>query len=292
MIEHISVMMEQVLDGLSIKADGVYWDGTFGGGGHSSKILEALSEQGRLIGSDRDLTAMARSERFAGDARFTFLRGAISKVVDEIPEGIDGFLWDLGVSTMQIKDPERGFAFMADGPLDMRMDTADGETAADLVNSLPEKELADLIYKYGEERLSRRIARLVVLERKEKRIEDTATLADICRRAYPRKRHRIDPATRTFQALRIAVNGELDEIESSIPKALAKLAPGGRAVIISFHSLEDRIVKHTFREFAKTGPFQILTKKPLIPTDEETHANPAARSAKLRVLARTGGDES
>lgn len=285
MTEHVPVMMKEVLEGLKVNPDGLYWDGTFGRGGHSGEILALLGPHGKLIATDRDETA----EQAAGeidDSRFEFRRGSLSDVIDEMPQPLTGLLWDLGCSTPQLKDAERGFSFKEDGPLDMRMDQSQTLTAADIVNETPETELANLIYEFGEERLSRRIARWIVERRQESPIEDTQTLANICRRAYPKKYHRIDPATRTFQALRIVVNDELGQIRDILPKALDLLGPGGRAVIISFHSLEDRIVKHQFRDLSKGGGFRLITKKPLVPNEEESRGNPAARSSKLRIIER------
>lgn len=285
-VQHIPVLLHQTLEGLAIKPDGRYWDGTFGGGGHSGEILARLEGDGRLTATDRDAVAEERAKQFATDARFTFQRGTILEMTEQLEGPWDGFLWDLGTSMMQLKDPERGFSFKDDGPLDMRMDRRHGTTAADLVNEMREEDLADLIYKYGEDRLSRRIAWQIVQARRHERIETTLALAECCRRAYPKKHHRIDPATRTFQALRIAVNEELDQVSEPLPKAVAKLAVGGRAAIISFHSLEDRIVKHCFRELAANGPYRIHTKKPLVADEQEARENPASRSAKLRVLER------
>ena len=291
-MHHIPVMQTQVVEGLQINPQGTYWDGTFGQGGHSALILEGLGPDGHIYGSDRDEAGREASARFSEEPRFRFLRGTLAEVLGELPAPLDGFLWDLGCSTGQLKQAERGFSFNEDGPLDMRMDTSQELTAADLVNGSSEKELADLIYKYGEERLSRRIAARVVVARREAPITTTAALAEICRRSYPRKHHRIHPATRTFQALRIAVNDELGQIETTLPLALERLAGGGRAVVISFHSLEDRIVKHTFRAFALAGGFRLITKKPLVADEGERQSNPASRSAKLRVIERfRGGDE-
>lgn len=286
-MKHIPVLMEQVLWGLQVKAQGTYWDGTFGNGGHSAAILAALGPEGRLFASDRDALAQAFAEkRFGEEGRFTFLAGSLEDVIDRIPNGLSGLLWDLGVSTDQLVTADRGFSFRLDGPLDMRMDAEQPLSAATLVNETPEKELADLIYKYGEERFSRRIAARIVDLRKQGPIETTGALAEVCRRVYPKKRHRIDPATRTFQALRIVVNDELGQLERTLPLAVDKLAPGGRAVVISFHSLEDRIVKHFFRGLQREGQYEVLTKRPLIADEAEAQANPAARSAKLRVIQR------
>jgi len=197
---------------------------------------------------------------------------------------------DLGISMYHFSASHRGFSFRADEPLDMRLSDTLERSAADLVNELPEDELADLIYRYGEERLSRRIAARISEQRSTSPIETTKELADAIWKSVPASyRHgRLHPATRTFQALRIAVNGELDRVERVIPLVLGRLAIGGRLGIISFHSLEDRIVKHRFRELAVTGPYEVLTRKPIVPSEDEVRANPAARSAKFRVIARTG----
>ncbi len=281
---HVPVMLNEVLEGLNLQPQGLYWDGTFGRGGHSREVLARLGEGGRLIASDRDAAAAAEAATIA-DGRLRFIHGDLEEVVDEV-EGLAGFLWDLGCSTPQLKDPARGFSFAESGPLDMRMDQAQETSAATIVNEYREKDLADLIYKYGEERLSRRIAARIVQQRSSAPITDTLVLAEICKYAYPRKYHRIHPATRTFQALRIATNDELGQLERALPRALARLAPGGRAVVISFHSLEDRLVKHLFRDLALRGDYRLITKKPLTADDDEVARNPASRSAKLRILER------
>lgn len=300
-MKHFPVMMQEVLEGLGLhdasqdawRRDGVFWDGTFGQGGHSSAILECLSANGRLFSTDRDGVAQEFAQaKLSQEPRFTFIRSTLSEAVDQVPDQLTGVLWDLGVSTTQLKDAARGFSFQEAAPLDMRMDQSQPTTAADLVNTMEEKALADLIYKYGEERFSRRIAARVVAKRREAPIEDTLTLAELCKFSYPRKHHRIHPATRTFQALRIAVNDELGEIEQSLPRMLTKLAPGGRAVIIAFHSLEDRIVKHLFRDLAKAGEFELITKKPRVPSEAEISENPASRSSKLRILQRSIGEDA
>jgi len=283
--EHIPVMVREVFEGLCVRKDGIYWDGTFGRGGHSEKVLSLLSDCGALFASDRDVEASVSAKRFEADSRFTFFSASMTEALTLIPDKLDGFLLDLGVSTPQLKTAERGFSFTDDGPLDMRMDQTQSVKASDLVNGMNEKELADLIFKYGEERLSRRIAHGVVEHRQDAPIMTTAALEEICFKAYPRKRHhRIHPATRTFQALRIAVNNELEQIEKTLPIVLEKLKPGGRGVVMSFHSLEDRIVKHTFRDLSKSGGYQVITKKPLRPSEEEVRDNPASRSTKLRVI--------
>ncbi|PIE89657.1 MAG: 16S rRNA (cytosine(1402)-N(4))-methyltransferase [Acidobacteria bacterium] len=284
-VEHIPVMVREVFEGLHIRKNGTYWDGTFGRGGHSEKLLSLLSDSGALFASDRDAAALAAASRFEVDSRFTFFHSSLVEALALVPKDLDGFLWDLGVSTPQLKDSARGFSFAESGPLDMRMDQRQSVKAADLVNGLNERELADLIYQYGEERFSRRIARAIIEKRRQAPIETTEELEDICFKAYPfKKKHRIHPATRTFQAFRIAVNGELDQLEKALPLALNKLKPGGRGVVMSFHSLEDRIVKHTFRQFDRNGTHRVITKKPLRPSEEELVQNPASRSTKLRVI--------
>ncbi len=264
-------------------------DGTVGLGGHASAVLRATAPDGRLRGFDRDGETLARArERLAPFAERARLEQADYR---DIParlgeERADGILLDLGISSVQLDDPGRGFSFLADGPLDMRMDRSGGETAADLVNELPEKELADVIYEYGEERASRRIARAIVRSRERAPIRTTAALAEIVRRAAPPSRRRgFHPATRTFQALRIRVNRELDGLDGALENLARCLAPGGRMAVIAFHSLEDRVAKTSFRTLARQG-YTILTKKPLRPGEDETRANPRARSARLRAIAR------
>jgi 16S rRNA (cytosine1402-N4)-methyltransferase len=264
-------------------------DGTVGLGGHAAAVLRATAPDGRLRGFDRDGETLTRArERLAPFGDRAVLEQADFR---EIPERLgeeraDGVLLDLGLSSAQLADPERGFSFQADGPLDMRMDRGRGESAADLVNELPEKELADLIYAYGEERASRPIARAIVRVREKAPIRTTAELAEIVRRAAPRGRRRgFHPATRTFQALRIRVNGELDALGEALEQIAGCLAPTGRLAVIAFHSLEDRVSKTTFRALAGNG-YVAVTKKPVRPTDAEARANPRARSARLRVLAR------
>lgn len=271
-------------------------DGTVGHGGHAEALLEGMGASGTLVGIDRDAEALAvcrqRLARF-GD-RVILIKGMFVDVRDHLGgAGIsetDGVLLDLGVSSRQLDDPKRGFSFQSDGPLDMRMDQSSGETAADLVNRLPEAELADLIYQYGEERFSRRIARAIVQFRADRSFQTTQELVTVIKGAVPSSyRHgRIHCATRTFQALRIAVNREIETLEPAIRAAVDVLSPGGRLAVISFHSLEDRIVKHTFRAMSQQSDARlaVLTKKPQIPSEEECRANPRARSAKLRVAER------
>jgi 16S rRNA (cytosine1402-N4)-methyltransferase len=270
-----------------------------GQGGHAELILEHSGPGGVLIGIDRDPEAIAatgaRLGRFASrmrlvHANFSALKQHLrSAGVSEV----DGVIFDLGVSSAQLDRPERGMSFLVDGPLDMRMDPGSGRTAAELVNQIRERELADLIYRYGEERYSHRIARAIVQARKTHPLRTTFDLVSIIKGAVPAiyRRGRIHCATRTFQALRIAVNQELDVIEGALRDAAAALAPGGRLCVISFHSLEDRIVKQTFRALAR-GPeacLSVLTKKPQVPSEEECRQNPRARSAKLRVAERLPG---
>jgi 16S rRNA (cytosine1402-N4)-methyltransferase len=290
---HIPVMPVEVLAHLRPEQGGLFVDCTVGLGGHSRALLEAGAS--RIIGFDRDLDALARArETLApwGD-RVELVHAdyrAISDVLDSKQiDHVDGTLADLGVSSMQFDAPGRGFSFMRDEPLDMRMDRTGGETAADLVAQSSERDLADAIFQFGEERFSRRIARALVEARGEAAVDTTGRLAAIVRRAIPhRGAHlRIDPATKTFQALRIWVNRELDGLDRFVDTAARRLRAGARLVVITFHSLEDRIVKHTLRALQqRDGVVQVLTKKPLVPTDEEVDRNPRARSAKLRAAER------
>jgi len=285
-----------VVSWLACKSGGTYLDCTVGQGGHAALILDRSGPDGVLVGIDRDPDSVAatgsRLARFA--SRMRLIQGNFGALKQHLRSvgvtEVDGVIFDLGVSSAQLDRPERGLSFLSDGPLDMRMDRRDGRTAADLVARLPERELADLIYKYGEERYSRRIARAIAESRKTHPLRTTFDLASVVSRAVPAAyRHgRIHCATRTFQALRIAVNQELDVIEGAIRDAASVLAPGGRLCVISFHSLEDRIVKHTFRSLSK-GPeacLKLLTKKPQVPSEEESRVNPRARSAKLRVAEK------
>ncbi len=271
-------------------------DGTVGYGGHAEALLDGMGDQGILVGVDRDEEALAacreRLSRFG--ERVVLIKGLFVDLPVHLQRAgfshTDGVLLDLGVSSRQLDDPKRGFSFQSDGPLDMRMDQSSGQTAANLVNRLPEMELADLIYHYGEERFSRRIARAVVQARAIRPLRTTQELVAVIKGAVPSAyRHgRIHCATRTFQALRIAVNREIETLEPALRGAVDVLRPGGRLAVISFHSLEDRIVKHTFRALSQ-GPdarLAVLTKKPQLPAEEECRANPRARSAKLRVAER------
>jgi 16S rRNA (cytosine1402-N4)-methyltransferase len=292
MMTHIPVMTSEVLQHLRPEGGGVFVDCTVGLGGHARALLEAGAS--RVLGIDRDPEALARAEEtLAPWSDRIALVHADFRALDEILDRqqmarIDGALADLGVSSLQLDAPGRGFRFGRDEPLDMRMDRSSGDTAADFVAQATERELADTIFTYGEERFSRRIARAIVAARKEAPVDTTARLAAIVRRAIPRRGFmRIDPATRTFQALRIWVNRELEGLDRFIEIAVARLRAGARIAIISFHSLEDRIVKHTMRALEQREPLvRVLTRKPVIPTDREVERNPRARSAKLRAAER------
>jgi 16S rRNA (cytosine1402-N4)-methyltransferase len=284
-------MTAEVLEFLRPGDGGVFVDCTVGLGGHARALLEAGAA--RIIGLDRDLDALARArETLAPWGDRVELVHADYRAIDEVLdrrqiERVDGTLADLGVSSMQFDAPGRGFSFQRDEPLDMRMDRSGGDTAADLVARSTERDLADAIFQYGEERLSRRIARAIVEARDEAPIDTTGRLAAIVRRAQPRRGYtRIDPATRTFQALRIWVNRELDGLDRFVEAAARRLRRGARLVVIAFHSLEDRIIKHTLRALQREGLVQVLTKRPLVPRDEEVDRNPRARSAKLRAAER------
>jgi len=291
---HQPVMLKEVLAWLRPRAGGTYFDGTVGAGGHSHAILQASEPDGRIIGLDRDAEALETArERLApfGD-RVVLMqahyRDAVRIVRDAGEHGLDGALLDLGVSSMQLDQAARGFSFTAEGPLDMRMDQRESLTASDLVNRLPEKELTRILFEYGEERYARRIARAIIRCRERNPIMTTLALADVIRGTVPPSyvHGRLHFATRTFQALRIAVNHELEDLASSLRLVAGLLRPGGRFVVLAFHSLEDRIVKQTFRALAggADATFAVLTKRPLVPSEQECADNSRARSAKLRVL--------
>jgi 16S rRNA (cytosine1402-N4)-methyltransferase len=305
---HLSVLPEEVIRFLEPANGKTYLDGTLGGGGHASLILKKAPEA-FLIGIDRDQSALAAAgTRLAAySQRTTLIHGNFSDVAEHLNTlgitTLDGFILDLGVSSHQLDTRERGFSFQQDAPLDMRMDVSNGETAADLVNELSEHELERILLEYGEERWAKRIASFIVKERAESLITTTFRLVDIVKGAVPKAKwdERIHPATRTFQALRIAVNTELDSLERGMRAALNLLKPGGRGVIISFHSLEDRIVKHIFREYAEgcTCPRQmpvcvcgkqprvkVLTNRPVTATPVEIENNQRSRSAKLRAVVK------
>ena len=294
--QHVPVLLDEVLQYLNVRPGGVIADATVGLGGHSSEIAKRLGARGRLICFDRDQQAMelakARMEEVRaelGDAmpEVVYQTRAFSELTNEIaPGSLDGLLADFGVSSLQLDEAQRGFSFRSEGPLDMRMDTRSGETAGQVVNQEDENELADLIYEFGEERRSRRIARAIVRARP---ISTTAELAGIISAAAPSmKGDKIHPATRTFQALRIRVNDELGEIRTLLASAPSLLKPGGRLVLISFHSLEDRLVKDSFREAGHNRIYEVLTKKPVVAEEQEQMRNPRSRSAKLRAVERQG----
>jgi 16S rRNA (cytosine1402-N4)-methyltransferase len=288
---HEPVMVAEVLEHLAPSRGGVFADCTVGLGGHARALLDAGAT--RLIGIDRDVDALARAAETLkgfGD-RVSLVHGDYRDLVDVLDErgidSVDGVLADLGVSSMQLDAPDRGFSFRRDEPLDMRMDRTSGPTAADMLAAVDERTLADVIYEFGEERHARRVARAVVEAGRTRRIETTGRLAEIVRQAIPRKGYsRIDPATRTFQAIRIWVNRELEGLDGFLTRAAGRLAPAGRLVVITFHSLEDRVVKHTLRILQASGAITILTRRPQVPSEAEIERNPRARSAKLRAAIR------
>jgi len=289
---HVPVMTAEILQFLRPEHGGLFVDCTVGLGGHARALLEAGAT--RLVGLHRDLDALARAAETLAPwrERVELVHAdyrAIADVLDQRQIAVvDGTLADLGVSSMQFDAPGRGFSFQRDEPLDMRMDRSQGETAADFIARATEVELADTIFRYGEERFSRRIARALVETRRETPVTSTAQLASIVRRSIPRRGYmRIDPATRTFQALRIWVNRELDGLDRFLEATVSRLRAGARVAIITFHSLEDRIVKHTLRALERNEALiRVLTKKPLTPDENELQRNPRARSAKLRVAER------
>ncbi len=293
MPEHVPVMRAEVVNALAPERGGLFVDCTVGLGGHAAALLEMGAA--RLIGIDRDTDALAvareRLARWSGQVELVHADyRQLDRVLDERGiAGADGIVADLGVSSLQLDGEGRGFSFQRDEPLDMRMDRTTGPTAADLVADLPEEDLANLIYRFGEERYSRRIARAVAEARRAAPVATTGALAALVRRAVPRRGYSpIHPATRTFQALRIAVNGELEGLEEFVDRACRRLVPGGRLVVIAFHSLEDRVVKHTLRRLAagEAASFRLLARRAAQATDEEVAANPRSRSAKLRAVER------
>jgi 16S rRNA (cytosine1402-N4)-methyltransferase len=288
---HVSVLPNEIVQWIGESNPRVIVDGTYGGGGHSRLLLQSLpADEGHVIGLDRDPAVSERSERENNDSRLTVFLGSYEQIPKALAalelESIDALVLDLGLSTDQLADTSRGFSFtQVDSPLDLRFDPESGHTAADWLAWRNETEIADAIYKYGEERFSRRIGREIVNQRRrENPVKTVNDLVGICRRCVPRsKNHDIHPATRTFQALRIVVNDELGALERTLKGAPDWMSPGGRIAVISFHSLEDRLVKNAFRDDDRWNP---LTKKPIRPTDAEVHANPRSRSAKLRVAER------
>jgi 16S rRNA (cytosine1402-N4)-methyltransferase len=289
---HVPVLQEEVIALLRPRPRGRYLDATIGLGGHAEAILRASAPTGVILGIDRDAEALAlaRTRLASFGARLILRQGRYETLAQWIKpvERFDGILFDLGASSLQLDAADRGFSFGHEGPLDMRMDRGAGTTAAELLRRLSERELADLIFEWGEERWSRRIARAIATARRERPIATTTDLAAIVARSIPRRlwpRH-IHPATRTFQAIRIAVNEELVGLGGALEDAARLLAPGGRVAVISFHSLEDRIVKQTWRRLEAEWDLKILTKRPLTPGAAEEAANPRSRSAKLRALER------
>ena len=312
-VGHVPVLLKEAIDFLAVKRGGTYLDATVGLGGHSYEIARRLGAPGHLIGFDKDPAALeqarerlkpinSRSSLVVSEAaaerpttsdqrpeldwpQITLIHGSFAEAGERVaPASLDGMMADLGVSSLQLNDSARGFSFQAEGPLDMRMNPVSGETAEQVVNHIDERELADVIYEFGEERRSRRIARAIVRSRP---IRTTKQLVEVVSAAARSMKHeRIHPATRTFQALRIFVNRELDDLKALLEAAPRVLKPGGRLVTISFHSLEDRIVKDALREGAKQGWYELLTKKPVTAGEEEIERNPRSRSAKMRAARK------
>ena len=299
---HLPVMFGQVMDGLRVRKDGTYLDGTFGRGGHARGVLERLGDGGRLLLMDKDPEAIRVAEQaFGADPRVAIRRGSFAALGDwdRVRDGLDGVLLDLGVSSPQLDVAERGFSFGKDGPLDMRMDPESGESAAAWLARADEREIADVLWTFGEEKQSRRIARAIVARRAAEPLLRTAQLADLIASVVPRGAQKIHPATRSFQAIRIFVNRELEDLERGLDAAVAALRPGGRLAVISFHSLEDRIVKQFIARLAKAPPAnrRMPVEVAFVPTlrivadaqkadAAETDANPRARSAVLRVAEK------
>jgi 16S rRNA (cytosine1402-N4)-methyltransferase len=302
---HVPVLFAQVMEGLAVKTEGTYLDGTFGRGGHARGVLQRLGPGGRLLLMDKDPEAIAvAGHEFGGDARVAIHRGSFAELAawNATDAGLDGVLFDLGVSSPQLDVAERGFSFGKDGPLDMRMDPESGESAAEWLAHASEKEIADVLWIYGEERQSRRIARTIVQRRADSPLLRTAQLADLIASVMPRGGDKIHPATRSFQAIRIFINRELADLETGLDAALARLNTGGRLAVISFHSLEDRIVKRFIAGHAKAPPAnrRMPVAQAFVPTlralgnarkadSAETAANPRARSAVLRVAEKLPG---
>lgn len=305
---HISVLLNECLEGLNIKEDGIYVDGTLGGAGHSSEILKRLSNEGRLIGIDQDTDALkAAKERLKNYLNVTFVHSNFSSIENVLNnlniDGVDGILMDLGVSSYQLDEGERGFSYMKDAPLDMRMNRDNDFSAYNVINEYSEEDLYRIIRDYGEEKFARRIASFIVENRQEKNIETTLELVEIIKSAIPAKARREGPhpAKRTFQAIRIEVNSELSILNKTIEDGVGKLNKGGRMAIITFHSLEDRIVKNKFRDLAvscrcpkefpvcvcgEKAKVKVISRKAIEPTKEEVDINPRSRSAKLRVIEK------
>jgi 16S rRNA (cytosine1402-N4)-methyltransferase len=304
--QHKAVLLEEAVSSLKVRGDGNYLDATFGRGGHSRAIMAKLTEQGRLFTLDKDPQAIAAGlEEWGEDPRFSIVQDSFAemdRLVQEwqIERNLDGILLDLGVSSPQLDNPERGFSFMRDGPLDMRMNPTQGVSAADWVAGTPEREMTRVFWEFGEERHARRIARSIVRARQQQRLETTTELAALIEDTIG-NREKKHPATRCFQAIRIAVNNEMGDLASGLDQAIKQLRPGGRLVAISFHSLEDRLVKRTFREAVRPGkvrrnipehpdwiPSLKLIGKATRPSEDEISANPRARSATMRVAEKLG----
>ena len=305
---HVSVLLNECLEGLNIKENGIYVDGTLGGAGHSSEILKRLSKEGRLIGIDQDTDALkAAKERLKDYSNVTFVHSNFSSIENVLNnlniDGVDGILMDLGVSSYQLDEGERGFSYMKDAPLDMRMNRENDFSAYNVVNEYSEEDLYRIIRDYGEEKFAKRIASFIVENRQEKNIETTLELVEIIKNAIPAKARREGPhpAKRTFQAIRIEVNSELSILNKTIEDGVEKLNKGGRMAIITFHSLEDRIVKNKFRDLAvscrcpkefpvcvcgEKAKVKVISRKAIEPTKEEVDINPRSRSAKLRVIEK------
>lgn len=303
---HQPVLLQEVLEGLAIKPDGIYLDGTFGRGGHAAEILQRLGEKGRLLAMDQDPQAVETAkQRFGDDARFEIVHGNFEGLIDIVNQRglhrkIDGILLDLGVSSPQLDDAERGFSFLKPGPLDMRMNPTVGQSAAEWLAHVDEHELITVLREYGEERFAKRIAFSIIARREEQAINDTLQLAELISAAVPKKEKHKHPATRSFQAIRIYINRELEVLENVLHQAVEVLAPGGRLAVISFHSLEDRIAKRFMRDISR-GPqlpknlpimdsdikvdFRIIGKA-IKPGEDEIRRNPRARSSVLRVLEK------
>lgn len=304
--EHAPVLRNEAVAALNVRADGIYLDATFGRGGHARAILEKLGPDGQLLALDRDPQAVASAKtQFANEARLTMVHGPFSTLGRAVDERgwhgrVNGVLFDLGVSSPQLDEPARGFSFRNEGPLDMRMDTTRGESAADWLNRAEEQEIADVLFQLGEERYARRIARAILRSREQTPIATTKQLAEIIAGAVPTRERSKDPATRSFQAIRLHINRELDELREALPQAMEVLAPRGRLVVISFHSLEDRIVKQFMRTQEKgrelppdlpVRHIEIQSRlkvigKPVRASDDEVQRNPRARSAVLRVAEK------
>jgi len=298
---HEPVLLAETIELLNIRPNGVYVDCTYGRGGHTQVVLKRLGSGGRLLAIDRDPAAIESGRKFLSDTRLELVHERFSKVEElleerQLREQADGILMDLGVSSPQLDDAERGFSFRGDGPLDMRMDPTNGPTVSDWLTVVGEKELRECLWELGEERYARRIARKIVEVRKKEPITTTLQLATLIKQAVPDGRMKINPATRTFQALRLKINAELEELSLGLRQATENIKIGGRVVVLAFHSLEDRIVKRYFRDLCRpaeryssdltTPQFYLHTRKPVRPNEAELSRNPRARSARLRVLER------